>query len=290
MTQRRWLAIVNPTCSGMRQRAFRETWLRRLRYGATKVVICERPGEAAHIIAELSDFDGIAAVGGDGTVSDILPALDPARHCLTVFPAGRGNSLARALGFASMQQALTGLRQGVERTLDLMLLHAKHADGKTTRAVCASTIAVGYVAAVAARAQGKIGLHSYSLAAIATKPELSRMQISYDGAAAQNRTLTGLVISNIDHAAQFRVFPDALLDDGYLHAMELNALGLRQVGYNLAMLAGIRPQKAATKARSLRARSGKAFDLMADGEILTGVTEFSVDCVSSAIHCNRAAD
>ena len=31
-------------------------------------------------------------VGGDGTVFDILPALDPGRHCLTVCPAGRGNS------------------------------------------------------------------------------------------------------------------------------------------------------------------------------------------------------
>jgi len=58
----------------------------------------------------------------------------------------------------------------------------------------------------------------------------------------------------------------------------------------LAMLAGIRPKKSSTKARSLRARSGETFDLMADGEILTGVTEFSVDCMSGAIQCNRAAD
>jgi len=35
--------------------------------------------------------------------------------------------------------------------------------------------------------------------------------------------------------------------------------------------------------------SGDAFDLMADGEILQGVTEFSVDCVPGAILCNRAA-
>jgi len=28
---------------------------------------------------------------------------------------------------------------------------------------------------------------------------------------------------------------------------------------------------------------------MADGEILNGVMEFSVDCISSAILCNRSA-
>ena len=110
-TRRRWLAIVNPACSGMRDRKFRDTWLRRLRYTATKVVICEKPEDAPHIIAEESAFDSIAVVGGDGTVFDILPALDPSRHCLTVCPAGRGNSLARALGFASMPLALGGLKR-----------------------------------------------------------------------------------------------------------------------------------------------------------------------------------
>ena len=47
-TRRRWLAIVNPACDGMRNREFRETWLRRLRYGATKVVI-DGAGHAANL-------------------------------------------------------------------------------------------------------------------------------------------------------------------------------------------------------------------------------------------------
>ena len=289
-TRRRWLAIVNSACDGMRNREFRETWLRRLRYGATKVVICERKGEAPHIIAESSDLDGIAVVGGDGTVFDVLPALDPGRHCLTVFPAGRGNSLARAMGFASMPLALTGLRYGVEQPMDLLLLRAKHADGRITQAVCASTIAVGYVAAVVARAQGGSGVHSYTLAAMMTKPELSQMQVSYDGGPLQTRALTGLVISNINHVAQYRAFPDAGLNDGCLHVIELDAPRLRQSGYNLAMMAGIYPIKPRHKGKGMQARSAMPFDLMIDGEILNGVTEFSVDCVAGAILCNRSAE
>jgi diacylglycerol kinase (ATP) len=264
-------------------------WLRRLRYGANKVVICERPEDAPHIVAEERDFDGIAAVGGDGTVFDVLPALDPGRHCLTVFPAGRGNSLARALGFATMPQALAGLKRGVQQPMDLLLLQAKHANGRISKAVCASTIATGYVAAVGARAQGGNGIHSYTLAAMMTKPELSEMQLSYDGAAPRTRALTGLVISNINYAAQYRAFPDARLNDGSLHVMELDAPRLLQLGYNLAMMAGIHPQKIRHKGKSVQAQSSVPFDLMADGEILHGVTEFSVDCVSGAILCNRRA-
>lgn len=286
--RRRWLAVVNPACSGMRMRTFRETWLRRLRYTATKVVICERPGDAAQIIAEQHDFDGIAVVGGDGTVFDVLPALDPGRHCLTVFPAGRGNSLARALGFAAMPQALAGLKRGVEQPMDLLLLHLKGADGSTEKTVCASTIATGYVASVAKRAHGGSGLHSYTLAAMTTKPELTPMQVSYDGGPPQTRALTGLVISNISYAAQYRAFPGAKLNDGHLHSMELDAPRLRQLGYNLAMLAGVYPKKSRHKGKSMRVSSAAPFDLMVDGEILRGVTEFSVDCVSNALLCNRS--
>jgi len=290
-TRRRWLAIVNPACSGMRDRKFRETWLRRLRYGATKVVICERPEDAPHIVAEESDFDGIAAVGGDGTVFDLLPALDPGRHCLTVFPAGRGNSLARALGFPTMSLALSGLKRGVEQPMDLLLLRAKHTNGRISKAVCAGGLAVGYAASVVARATNftNAGLHSYTLAGLLTKPELSQIEISYDGEAPKSRWLTGLGISNISYAAQYRVFPEARLDDGSFHAMEFDAPRLRQLGYNLAMLAGIYPKKNRHKGKSIQVRGAVPFDLMADGEILHAVTEFSVDCVSGAILCNRRA-
>ena len=287
-TRRRWLAIVNPACSGMRDRKFRETWLRRLRYTATKVVICEKPEDAPHIVAEERAFDSIAAVGGDGTVFDILPALDPGRHCLTVCPAGRGNSLARALGFATMAQSLAGMKRGHEQPMDLLLLQAKHSNGRVSKAVCASTIATGYVAAVGARAHGGSGIHSYTLAAMLTKPELSDFQVGFDGAAPQTKSLTGLVISNIAYSAQYRAFPGARLDDGRLHVMELNAPRLRQLGYNLAMLAGLYPKKSRHKGKSISVRGHVPFDLMADGEILHGVTEFTVDCIPEALLCNRA--
>ena len=288
-TRGRWLAIVNPASGAMRHRVFRDTWLNHLRYATTKVVLCERPGDAAIIMAEERDFDGIAAVGGDGTVFDILPALDPERQCLAVFPAGRGNSLARALGLNAMPQALAALRHGVEQPLDLLLLKAKRTSGEITQAVCATTIAVGYVASVVARANSfaGAGLHSYTLAGLLTKPQLSEIEIAYDDEAPRSRRLTGLAISNISHAAQYRAFPEARLDDGRFHAMEFDAPRLRQIRHNVSMLAGFEPVVSRRAGRRVRVRSALPFDLMADGEILPGVTEFRVDCVAGAIQCKR---
>jgi len=288
--RRRWLAIVNPTSGAMRRRAFSDFWMRRLRYAATKIAICERPGDAASILADERDFDGIAVVGY-GTVFDMLPALDAGTQCLTVFPAGRGNSLARAFGFDAMAKAMAALWDGVEQPMDLLLLRITHGDGRVEQKVCASAIAIGYDASVAARADDfpGAGRHGYALAGLVTAPKKLSLQLGYDGEALRSRMLTGLVIGNISHVAQHCRFPQARLDDGRLHAMELEAPRLRQVAGNLALLAGANPAGPSRSARRVQVQLQAPMPLMVDGEILDDVLEFSVDCVASAIVCNRGA-
>jgi diacylglycerol kinase family enzyme len=288
--RRRWLAIVNPSAGAMRRRAFSDFWMRRLRYAAAKVAVCEGVGDAASIMADERDFDGIAVVGGDGTVFDMLPALD-AGQCLTVFPAGRGNSLARSLGLDGMAKALTALWDGVEQPMDLLLLGIKRANGAIEQRVCASTVALGYDASVVARAVDfpQAGRHGYALAGLLTAPQKLAMQLGYDGEALQSRTLTGLVISNISHVGPYCRFPQARLDDGLLHVLELDVPRLRQVAGNLAALAGANPAGPSRSGRHLQVQLQAPGPLMADGEILEDVVEFSVNCVPGAIHCNRPA-
>jgi len=115
------------------------------------------------------------------------------------------------------------------------------------------------------------------------------MQLGYDSDVPQTKSLTGLVISNIDYVAQHRAFPQARLDDGHLHVMERGASRFRRVWNNISMLAGLHPTGADRMCRSLRVKMDTPAPLMADGEILEAVREFSVDCVAGAITCNRAA-
>ena len=61
----------------------------------------------------------VVAVGGDGTLSMTLDALEqPADVPLAIIPCGAGNDFARSLGVRSTQDALEALRSGVERALD----------------------------------------------------------------------------------------------------------------------------------------------------------------------------
>jgi len=101
--------------------------------------------------------------------------------------------------------------------------------------------------------------------------------------------LTGLGISNISYAAQYRVFPEARLDDGRFHAMESTHRDCARSATMSPWLAGIYPFVFRRVGQNVLVRAPVPFDLMADGEILNGVMEFSVDCISSAILCNRSA-
>ncbi|MGD8384826.1 MAG: acylglycerol kinase family protein, partial [Lysobacterales bacterium] len=64
---------------------------------ATTFLSTARPGDGARLVAgaDLADYDGVVAAGGDGTVSEVLNGLwsqPPCRRVpLGVLPVGTGN-------------------------------------------------------------------------------------------------------------------------------------------------------------------------------------------------------
>src|SRR4051812_24771050 len=86
------------------------------------------PDERTADVAERAALDGtdlIVAVGGDGTVNQVVNGLmrvDKARRpVLGVVPLGTGNDLARTLAIPlDPAAAVEALRSGAARTLDLI--------------------------------------------------------------------------------------------------------------------------------------------------------------------------
>ena len=88
-------------------------------------------GHAADLAAQAraDEFDLVIAVGGDGTVNEVVTGLlregvDPTRPRLAVVPGGNANVFARALGLPSEPIEATGavierLRAGRERRIGL---------------------------------------------------------------------------------------------------------------------------------------------------------------------------
>jgi diacylglycerol kinase (ATP) len=286
----KWLAIANPAAGRAREADRMIDRLRRLRDVDAEIVRTAAPGDATRLAEASSAFDGVIAIGGDGTIAEVLQGLDLRRQQLAVLPAGHGNCLARDLGVGDPGRALDALRRGARRPLDLMDVGVGFRDGRTERRLCASTLAVGYVTEVVMFGRHRLpqlGRAAYAAAAMVVVPGVFEARMAGADEPARPRHYTGLVINNTAHLANFRGFPDASVHDGVLDVMEQGHGWSRQLLHNLSVLAGsrafgpLRLRQAASERLELR----EARTFMADGELLHGVSRVAVDCRPAAVTC-----
>lgn len=286
----KWLAIANPAAGRAREAGRILDRLRTLRRLDSQVVWTASPGDATRIARESSGFDGVIAVGGDGTVAEVLQGIDLGRQRLAVLPAGHGNCLARDLGVGAPGPALAALSRGACQALDLMDVSVGYVDGREDRRLCASTIAVGYVTDVVMFGRHRLhwlGRAAYAAAAMMVVPRQFEARVSGASGTDRPREYTGLVINNTAHLANFRGFPDASVRDGVLDVMEQGHCWPRQLLHNLAVLAGSRAfgPLCLRQSRSERLEFREARTFMADGELLHGVVRVTVECRPAAATC-----
>jgi diacylglycerol kinase (ATP) len=192
---------------------------------SAEVFTTERSGDARRVARERgSEFGRIVAMGGDGTINEILNGLEnPLGTALGVVPLGTSNLLARELRLPGHpERAAAIIAGGKTRPIDVCEA------GDRRFLMCGG---VGFDAEVLKRLeaarQGPISFASYArpiLRAIADYefPEI-RMRIDGD-------LLTGRMafLGNIrNYAAFFSVTPDAVFDDGLLDVCVIRSANKR---------------------------------------------------------------
>jgi diacylglycerol kinase (ATP) len=288
----RWLAIVNPAAGS--RGATRRLARRLAATMGARMDVAETtaPGEGMRLARQAPDYAGFVAVGGDGTIAEVLNGMDRRRQALALLPAGHGNCLARDLGIASPDGALAAFAAGDTLAIDVIRAEIEFADGRIEERLCASTLAIGYVADVVALGRHRLawlGRHAYATAAIAVRPRRLRLQVGVD-AAAGSRPLTNVVINNTAHLANFRAFQRARLDDGSLDVLESDFAWPRQLLHNLAVLAGSSRfgPAALWQAPSVVVACEAPARLMIDGELEHGVVGVRACCEPAGVRCHVA--
>jgi undecaprenyl-diphosphatase len=287
----RWLAIVNPAAGhrGEAERAL-DRFRRGLREGAGTIEIAgsAASGDCARIAADARAFDGLLVFGGDGTVSEVINAMEAGRQRLAVVPCGHGNCLARELGLSGVDDALAVFWTGHARRIDLLRARFTRDRDRPSDLLVASTMAAGYVCDTVALGRSRfagLGRLAYAAASVLTRPR--RIALSIDGREGVSPLpmATGIVINNTRYLANFQAFPDASLDDGLLDVMEQGHGWGRQMLHNLSVLAGSRrfgPCRL-RQARSVSVRFARGETLMVDGELVPRVTGVDAVCEPSAV-------
>ncbi|HUF07218.1 MAG TPA: diacylglycerol kinase family protein [Candidatus Binatia bacterium] len=218
------LVIVNPTAGGGRA-ARLVPWLRERLASRPEAAlhVTRRAGEGEELAAEAlgQGHDRIVAVGGDGTVQEVVNGLLSTSSGveLGIVPVGTGNDLARSVGLPV--DAAEAWRVAIGRsTRTIDAARARNGDG--AERWFASAGGIGFDAQVAAAMAGRrgrgAGRAGYLLTTLSElrRFENRRVQITVDDERTTRDVLFVAVANGAFYGGGMRIAPDARVDDGRL--------------------------------------------------------------------------
>jgi diacylglycerol kinase family enzyme len=131
---------------------------------ASELLLTAARGDAPRLLAAAGPADRVVAVGGDGTLSEVLQGLPQRSTPVGLLPCGTANVLAHALGLPRQpERALAGFLGGRIQALDVARVGARFAH---------LAVGVGFdarvVEAVEARRRGPITKAAYVAAILRT--------------------------------------------------------------------------------------------------------------------------
>jgi len=235
------LVLVNPSAAAVDAGMAREIERRLAGHARTvHTAWTGAPGHASELAREHADAGLIVAVGGDGTVSELVQGMAD-HQILCALPVGSGNSTARNLfGDRSWRQVLDLLDDPgafAVRRIDLLRL----AEPGITAVLGAST---GFIAQVLrdARAVDPAvkGIDRYFTAAadvLQAMPD-HPTRVTVDGTVLADGPMASVAIGGGRFRAwSFQFLPESLLDDGLLDVCSIDALNPAAVAELVPLMA-----------------------------------------------------
>lgn len=228
-----WL-VVNPVAGSGKGERFGQAAAAALRARGIDVDVA-LTRHATHIF-ELADeasrqsFDGMVAVGGDGTFSSLVNALlktgRPVPCPVGQLSLGTGNSLARDLGTKKFRAGIEAVAAGRTRPLDAIRYETPETVGYIT-----NVMGIGFVSDVAARSvrYKRLGKRAYGLAVLLElwRPEHAETDIEIDGKRLALETTMIEVCNSRYTGGKMLIGPTAVLDDGLLDLVVVRRLNRR---------------------------------------------------------------
>lgn len=240
------------------------------------------PTHAAELARQAgeSGYDMVIAMGGDGTVHEVVNGLmqvpENKRPVLGVVPVGSGNDFAHAIGVPDRSDhALVHALQGQASAIDLGLM----TDENGRKEYFDNTLGIGFDAVVTIRSHRLPvlrGFLMYLTAVIQTiilNHDAAHMQIQTDGDRWEQTNLLVTLCNGPREGGGFMIAPEARLDDGLLHYAMIKkvsrAMMFRLVPEVMNGTHGRFKQVSMGSCKTLSLSADRPLYIHADGEIYT---------------------
>ncbi len=221
--------IVNPHAGKRQGMAAAETALNEFKRHNIDVemLISNAPGNSISLASniDLDDFDGILAVGGDGTLFEVINGLLKSKQNMTLpvgqIPVGTGNSFIKDLGITNREDSLKAIISG--QTKDVDLGEFTYSKGNY---YFINLLGTGFVSNVAYRARKykKLGSLSYILGVLEEVAVLksTKIEINIDGKTIKREAIFTEICNSRYTGGDMLMAPSAKIDDGLFDVLILN--------------------------------------------------------------------
>lgn len=236
---------------------------------------CELAKQAA-----LEGYDLVIAMGGDGTIHEVIKGLMQApaekRPVLGIVPIGSGNDFAYALGIPlQADHALARALSGTPSPVDLGLLTDEHGH----KEYFDNTVGLGFDTLVSIHSHRLPLLRGFLMYLVAVVQTIllnhdpARMQIEADGQKWEQENLLVAICNAPREGGGFMMAPDAKTDDGLLNYVMIRNVSrpmmFRLLPEVMRGTHGKFPQVKMGTCKKLSLVSDKPLYMHTDGEIFT---------------------
>lgn len=294
MISGKMLLIVNPAAKHGETESLVPAIKQLLQSAPHDLVLTTHMGHAAEIAEASKGYDVLVAVGGDGTVHEVLNGImrrpEDDRPALGLIPTGSGNDTRRTLGIpADVADATLTLTRGERRRFDVGVCNGLYFNNSFAAGLDARVTAKAVEYKVTTKRSG-LWLYLTALMHVLFH-ELypHRVRISWDGAAPVDDELL-IVAATIGptYGGGFFIAPDAVADDGLLEVCTIDPLSLPGALVRLPFVifgkhTGFKVVEM-SRHRTIVIESDEPMPAQLDGEVMVD-RRFEISILPGAIEC-----
>lgn len=294
MSEARHLLIVNPQAKHGDAATLVPVVEKLLQHVPHVTQVTASIGHAVELAAAASDYDVVVAVGGDGTVHEILNGLmripTGQRPALAVLPTGSGNDTRRTLGVPTdLAQAALVLSADKRRRFDVGVCNGVYFNNSFATGLDARVTAKAVEYKVTKRRSG-LWLYLTALFHVLFH-ELHgyQVRVAFDGDAPQDIEVLIMAVTNgPTYGGGFFITPESIPDDGLFDVCIIDPLGLPEALVRLPfVIAGkhtrMKPVHM-SRHTSVLIESDDALPAQMDGEVMLD-KRYAIQMLRAEIEC-----
>ncbi len=252
-----------------------------------QVLYTKTPGHAIELAQTAKEkFECVVAVGGDGTLNEVVNGLGQSGCTLGLLPVGSGNDFARAVSLETkLDVALNKLLRGRIRAVDL---------GKVNERYFHNGVGVGFDAHVVhtslkvKRLRGN-AIYLYSVLRTLFKYRPVSLAMQFNNQTHTNDYFMVTVGNGMSLGGGFLLTPDAQIDDGLFDLCLIQNMPMPSVLRNLLKVYSGKhkedPRVEIVRTENLKIQSQEPFAVHVDGELLgMDLTALNVEIIPKALN------